>query len=88
MNPFLLLVLFLLYIPAAVLCLLAVLFRREQAQLRERERLSGQAQQVAEQGLKELESLRPQGQMDKTYFRVGRIYLGQEYWDEARQDRL
>ena len=61
MNPFLLIVLFLIYIPVALLCLLAALFRQEQVQLRNRERLSQewlsrQAQQVlypAQQVLRE-----------------------------------
>ncbi|NBT27142.1 MAG: hypothetical protein EBT09_11470 [Actinobacteria bacterium] len=58
MNPFLLIVLFLIYIPAALLCLLAVLFRQEQARLRSQERLSQewllrQAQQVLEESRQE-----------------------------------
>ena len=40
MNPLLVLVLFLLYLPAALICLLAVLFHREESRLRDQERLS------------------------------------------------
>ena len=54
MNPVLLIVLFLIYIPAALLCLLAVLFRQEQVHLQSREKmsqewLSQQAQQVLQE---------------------------------------
>ena len=54
MNPVLLIVLFLIYIPTALAVLLAVLFRQEQVHLQSRERmsqewLSQQAQQVLQQ---------------------------------------
>ena len=54
MNSVLLILLFVAYIPVAALCLLAVLFRKEQSQERmSQEWLSKQARQVLEQGREE-----------------------------------